>query len=50
MTDPSQGLQVFEALGETTQASVTILRNGNPEVLVIDTSQLSQMNGDNASQ
>jgi general secretion pathway protein C len=50
MTDPSQGLQVFEALGETTQASVTVLRNGNPEVLVIDTSQLSQMNSDNASQ
>lgn len=50
MTDPSQGLQVFESLGETTQASVTVLRNGNPEVLVIDTSQLSDMNSDNASQ
>ena len=49
MTDPSQGLQVFESLGETTQASVTVLRNGNPEVLVIDTSQLSEMNSDNAS-
>ncbi len=43
MTDPSQGLQVFESLGETSQASVTVLRNGNPEVLVIDTSQLSEL-------
>lgn len=41
MTDPSRGLQVFEALGETTVASVTVLRNGQPEVLVIDTSQLA---------
>ena len=43
MTDPSQGLQVFEALGESTQATVTVMRNGNPEVLVVDTSQLSAM-------
>jgi general secretion pathway protein C len=40
MTDPSRGLQVFEALGEATVASVTVLRNGQPEVLAIDTSQL----------
>ena len=41
MTDPSRGLQVFEALGESTIASVTVLRNGRPEVLTIDTSQLA---------
>ncbi len=41
MTDPSRGLQVFEALGETTIANVTVLRNGRPEVLTIDTSQLA---------
>ena len=41
MTDPSRGLQVFEALGETTVASVTVLRGGQPEVLTIDTSQLA---------
>ena len=51
MTDPSQGLQVFESLGETSQATVSVLRNGNPEVLVIDTAQLSDLkNGDEASQ
>lgn len=43
MTDPSRGLQVFEALGESTMANVTVLRNGVPEVLVIDTSQLESL-------
>ncbi|MEE8093126.1 MAG: type II secretion system protein GspC [Gammaproteobacteria bacterium] len=41
MTDPSRGLQVFESLGETTVASVTVLRNGQPQVLAIDTTQLA---------
>ena len=50
MTDPSQGLQVFESLGESSQASVTVLRNGNPEVLVIDTAQISAMSSDNATE
>ena len=40
MTDPSRGLQVFEALGEATVANVTVIRNGQPQVLAIDTSQL----------
>ena len=43
MTDPARGLQVFESLGQSTQASVTIIRNGMSEVLTIDTSQLSQL-------
>ena len=43
MTDPTRGLQVFESLGESTQANVTIVRNGVPEVLTIDTSQLDQL-------
>lgn len=40
LDDPSQGLQVFEALGETTQAEVTVIRDGVPQVIVIDTRQL----------
>lgn len=40
LTDPSRGLLVFEALGEATMANVTVIRNGQPEVLAIDTSQL----------
>jgi len=43
MTDPTRGLQVFESLGESTMASVTVVRNGIPEVLSIDTSQLNQL-------
>jgi len=43
LNDPSAGLQVFESLGETTQANVTVIRNGIPEVLIIDTSQLQQL-------
>ena len=41
--DPNRGLQVFEALGETTMANVTLLRNGAPQAVVIDTSQLLQI-------
>ena len=41
--DPNRGLQVFEALGETTMANVKLLRNGNPQAVVIDTSQLLQI-------
>jgi general secretion pathway protein C len=40
LDDASKGLQAFEALGEATQASVTVLRDGAPQALVIDTSQL----------
>ncbi len=40
MTDPSRGLEVFEALGEATVANVTVIRNGQPQVLAIDTNQL----------
>jgi general secretion pathway protein C len=43
LNDPSSGLQVFEALGEATMANVTVIRNGNPEVLIIDTTQLQQL-------
>lgn len=43
LNDPSQGLQVFQSLGETTQANVTILRDGVPQTVVIDTSQLQSL-------
>jgi general secretion pathway protein C len=43
LNDPSSGLQVFEALGEAKMANVTVIRNGNPEVLIIDTTQLQQL-------
>ena len=43
MSDPSRGLQVFESLGESTAANVTVIRNGTPQVLSIDTSQLGEL-------
>jgi len=43
LDDISQGLQVFQALGEATQANVTVLRDGVPQVIVIDTSQLQNL-------
>ncbi|MBN1239343.1 MAG: type II secretion system protein GspC [Gammaproteobacteria bacterium] len=43
LDDPSRGLQVFEALGESTMANVTIMRDGSPTVIVIDTSQLQNI-------
>jgi general secretion pathway protein C len=43
LDDPSKGLKVYDALGETTQANVTVIRDGNPTVLVIDTSQIQSL-------
>ena len=43
MTDPSRGLQVFESLGESTAANVTVIRDGAPRVLTIDTTQLGEL-------
>jgi general secretion pathway protein C len=43
LDDASQGLQVFQSLGEATQANVTVLRDGVPQVVVIDTTQLQNL-------
>ncbi len=43
LDDVSQGLQIFQSLGEATQANVTVLRDGVPQVLVIDTTQLQNL-------
>ncbi|HJR70991.1 MAG TPA: type II secretion system protein GspC [Gammaproteobacteria bacterium] len=43
LDDQSQGLQVFASLGEATQANVTVLRDGVPQVIVIDTAQLQNL-------
>jgi general secretion pathway protein C len=40
LTDPSQAMQVFQSLGSADQVSVTVERNGQPEVIVLTTSQL----------
>lgn len=41
LTDPQQALEIFQNLGSADQVSVTVERNGQPQVLVLSTSQLS---------
>jgi general secretion pathway protein C len=41
LTDPQQAMQIFENLGSADQVSVTVERNGQPEVLILKTSQLN---------
>lgn len=41
LTNPQQATQIFQSLGESEQVSVTVERNGQPEVLVLNTSQLN---------
>lgn len=40
LTDPQQAMQIFQNLGSADQVSVTVERNGQPEVLVLSTGQL----------
>jgi general secretion pathway protein C len=44
LTDPQQAMEIFQNLGTADQVSVTVERNGQPEVLVLSTSQLSLEN------
>jgi general secretion pathway protein C len=41
LTNPQQATQIFQNLGNAEQVSVTVERNGQPEVLVLRTSQLN---------
>ena len=40
LTDPAQAMQIFQSLGNSDQVSVTVERNGQPETIVLRTSQL----------
>lgn len=40
LTNPAQATEIFQGLGDKDQVSVTVERNGQPEVLVLSTSQL----------
>ena len=40
LTNPQQATQIFQSLGDKEQVSVTVERNGQPEVLVLNTAQL----------
>jgi general secretion pathway protein C len=41
LNDPAQGMEIFRSLGESTDVSVTIERNGRSQVLNLDSSNLS---------
>lgn len=41
LTNPQQAMQIFQNLGNAEQVSVTVERNGQPQVLVLRTSQLN---------
>lgn len=40
LTDPTEAMKIFQTLGSAEQVSVTVERNGQPEVIVLSTSQL----------
>jgi len=40
LTDPTQAMQIFQSLGTADQVTVTVERNGQPETIVLMTSQL----------
>ncbi len=40
LNDPSQAMQIFQSLGTADQVSVTVERNGQPEVITLNTNQL----------
>lgn len=45
LDDPARGADIFRSLADSTQVSVTVERNGTPQVLVLDPEQL-ELNGD----
>ncbi|MGB5687649.1 MAG: type II secretion system protein GspC [Woeseiaceae bacterium] len=40
LTDPTQAMQVFQSLGTAEQVTVTVERDGEPQTIVLQTSQL----------
>lgn len=40
LTDPTQAMQIFQSLDSADQVSVTVERNGQPQVIVLSTNQL----------
>ena len=40
LTDPTQAMQIFQSLGTAEQVTVTVVRNGQAQTIVLNTSQL----------
>jgi general secretion pathway protein C len=45
LDDPARGMEIFRNLGQATSVSVTVERNGQTEILNLDTSQLQGATG-----
>lgn len=41
LTDPTQAMEIFQNLGNAEEVSVTVERNGQPQTLILKTSQLA---------
>ena len=41
LTDPTEAMKIFQSLGSASQVSVTVERDGQPEVIVLKTDQLN---------
>ena len=50
LDDPARGMEIFRSLGDATQVSVTVERNGQTEVLTLDTSQLQNLDSGSGSE
>ena len=48
LTDPETAAEIFRSLGNADQVSVTVERNGQPEVIVLSTSQLDLAEDENS--
>jgi len=46
LDNPAKGAQVFQSLGNSTQVTLTVERNGSPQTITLDTSQLDKLGGD----
>ena len=45
LNNPAQGMEAFRSLGDSTQVTVTLERDGQSQVMTLDTSQLSETGG-----
>lgn len=45
LDNPAQGMEIFNSLGETTQVTLTLERDGQPETLNLDLSQIDLAGG-----
>jgi general secretion pathway protein C len=40
LTDPTQAMKIFQTLGNSSEVSITVERNGQPETIILRTDQL----------